>query len=165
MAGGKPVTDDIAAGTLVQLERAAQIRDSLFSNGPNMQVKFQLVPVALDAGVGQITLEIGGQTMTYNHGPTESSSFIWPAANGKTLVRATITPANGGNAQVIEKDGPWALLRLLDAARVIPSGQPDNFRLILSGPGGSATFELNASSVRNPFTLSALRAFRCPSTL
>jgi len=76
-----------------------------------------------------------------------------------------MTPANGHNATEIEKDGPWALLRLLDAAHVIPSGQPDKFRIVFNSPAGAATFELNASSVRNPFTLSALRAFRCPATL
>ena len=152
-------------GTLVQLERAAQIRDSLFASGPAIQVKFQLVPVSLDAGVGQISLDIAGTTMTYNHGPTESTSFVWPAATGKTLVRVTMTPAAGGNAQVTEKDGPWSLLRLLDAAKVIPSGQPDKFRLVFQSPAGSASFDLNASSVRNPFTLGALRAFRCPAAL
>ena len=151
--------------TLVQLERAAQIRDSLFSDGQNLLVKFQLVPVSLDAGVGQISIDIAGKTMTYNHGPTESSAFRWPSATGSTLVRVTMTPASGGNASVIEKDGPWSLLRLLDVVKVIPSGQPDKFRLVFSSPAGNATFDLNASSVRNPFTLGALRAFRCPASL
>jgi type VI secretion system protein ImpL len=154
----------LAPGTLIQFERAAQIRDSLFSSGNQVQVKFQLVPVSLDAGIGQISIDISGQTLTYNHGPTESTSFLWPK-DGKTLVRVTMTPASGGNATIIEKDGPWSLLRLLDTARVIPSGQPDKFRLVFTSPDGSATFQLNASSVRNPFTLSALRAFRCPASL
>ena len=155
----------LASGTLSQFERAALIRDSLFADGQQLTVKFQLVPVSLDAGIGQITLDFAGQTLTYNHGPTESTAFRWPGANGKTLVRVTITPAGGGNAAITEKDGAWALLRLLDTARVIPSGQPDKFRLVFAGPGGNATFDLNASSVRNPFTLGALRSFRCPSSL
>jgi hypothetical protein len=57
------------------------------------------------------------------------------------------------------------LLRMLDSIKVIPSGQPDKFRLVFSAPGGSAIFDLNASSVRNPFTMGALRAFRCPAAL
>jgi type VI secretion system protein ImpL len=153
-------------GALAQLERAAKIRDSLFSDGQNIVVKFELVPLSLDPGVAQFTLVAGdGAPWTYNHGPTEPQSFRWPGATGKTLVRVTMTPANGHNATEIEKDGPWALLRLLDAARIIPSGQPDKFRLVFSSPAGNATFQLNASSVRNPFTLSALRSFRCPATL
>ena len=155
----------LSPGTLVQLERAAQIRDSLFADPTNIAVKFQLVPVSLDPGVGQISIDIAGQQMTYSHGPTESQAFRWPAASGKTLVRVTITPASGGNATVIEKDGPWSLLRLLDVIKVIPSSQPDKFRLVFTGAGGTATFDLNASSVRNPFTLNALRAFRCPPAL
>jgi type VI secretion system protein ImpL len=153
-------------GTLVQFERAAQIRDSLFAGGgPGIMVKFQLVPVALDPSIGQITLDIAAQTMTYSHGPTESMSFQWPGQGGKTLVRETVTPAAGGQQTVLEKDGPWALLRFLDASKILPSGQPDKFRMVLSAPAGTATYELNASSVRNPFTLAALRAFRCPPTL
>jgi type VI secretion system protein ImpL len=156
----------LAPGTLVQFENAARIRDSLFNGAQQIMVKFQLVPASLDAGVGQVTLDFAGQSMTYNHGPTESMAFQWPGANGKTLVRVTMTPAGGGNGQVIEKDGPWALLRLFDPpTRVVPSGQPDKFSLIFSSPSGNASFQLNASSVRNPFTLTALRAFRCPATL
>ena len=151
-------------GTLSQFENAALIRDSLFNGGTQMAVKFSLVPVSMDAGLGQITVDIAGQSLTYNHGPTESTSFQWPGQGGKTLVRVTMTPASG-NATVTEKDGSWALLHLLDTAKVIPSGQPDKFQLIFTSPAGSATFQLNASSVRNPFTLPALRNFRCPATL
>ena len=155
----------LSAGSLAEFERAGQIRDALFNGGQQIQVRFQLVPVALDPGVGQISLDIAGQTLTYNHGPTEPMQFQWPGTGGKTLVRMTATPASGGAATIVEKDGPWALLRLLDSARVLGSGQPDKFRLVFTTPAGQATFELNASSVRNPFTLSALRAFRCPAKL
>jgi type VI secretion system protein ImpL len=156
----------LAPGTLAQFENAAKIRDSLFNGAPQITVKFQLEPANLDAGLGQVTLDIAGQSMTYNHGPTESMSFQWPSG-GKTLVRVTMTPASGGNGQITEKDGPWALLRLLDPpTKVIPvPAQADKFSLVFSAPGGTASFTLNASSVRNPFTLTALRAFRCPATL
>ena len=48
---------------------------------------------------------------------------------------------------------------------VTPSGQPDKFKIAFTGGGGNATFQLNANSVNNPFTMSALRAFRCPPKL
>jgi type VI secretion system protein ImpL len=86
----------------------------------------------------------------------------WPGSNGSTQVRMTLTPADGTPAVVVTNAGPWALLRLLDAAHVQPSGQPDKFQITFAGPAGAAAFELDASSVRNPFTMSALRAFRCP---
>jgi len=155
----------LSPGTLVEFQRAAEIRDALFSGGAQMQVKFTLAPISLDPRVAKISLDIAGQTMTYDNGPIESQAFTWPGPNGRTLVRVTMTPASGGHETVLERDGAWSLLRLLDAARVIPSGQPDSFKLQFSSPSGVATFALNASSVWNPFTLGALRSFRCPAKL
>jgi type VI secretion system protein ImpL len=161
--------DRIPAGlspaSLAEFERAAQIRDSLFGSSKEIQVRFQLVPVTLDPQVAQITIDLAGQTLTWNHGPPEPGRFIWPGPGGKTLIRVTMTPGGGGAATIIEKDGPWSLLRILDAAKITPSGQPDKFRIAFSGGGGGATFELNASSVNNPFTMTALRSFRCPAKL
>jgi type VI secretion system protein ImpL len=156
----------LSPGALAEFQRAAEIRDALFSNGgTQIQVKFQLVPVTLDPAIAQISVDIAGQTLSYAHGPAEPMTMQWPAANGNTQVRLTTTPANGGEAAVVEKDGPWALFRLLDTAQIAPSGQPDRFRVTFTAPSGGAVFELNASSVRNPFTMSGLRAFRCPAKL
>jgi type VI secretion system protein ImpL len=155
----------LSPGTLTQFERAATIRDSLFSGGTAMQVRFQLLPISLDPGLAKVSVDIAGTSLTYDHGPAESTSFQWPGLGGKTLVRVTFTPSTGGSGTVTERDGSWALLRLIDAARVIPSGQPDKIRVIWRAPAGTAEFELTANSVRNPFTMSALRNFRCPSRL
>ncbi|HEX4173531.1 MAG TPA: type VI secretion system membrane subunit TssM [Acetobacteraceae bacterium] len=155
----------LSSGALAEFESAAQIRDALFGTSTKVEVRFQLVPVALDPRIAQISVVIGGQTLVWNHGPTESVAFQWPGTGGKTLVRVTTTPADAGPAQVIENDGPWALLRLLDRARITSSGQPDRFRIVFTGAAGTASFDLNANSVNNPFTLAALRSFRCPPKL
>ena len=156
----------LSPGSLMEFQRAAEIRDGLFSGGGNqILVKFQLVPVSLDAGLSQVSLEIAGQRLSYAHGPIEATAFQWPGANGATLSRLTLTPANGAAATVVERNGPWALLRLMDAGKVASSGQPDKFRVTFGGKDGNAVFDLNASSVRNPFTLTALRSFRCPAKL
>lgn len=161
--------DRIPAGlspaSLAEFERAAQIRDALFGANKEIQVRFQLVPVTLDPQVAQITIDLGGQVLTWNHGPPEQGRFVWPGPGGKTLIRVTMTPSAGGAATIIEKDGPWSLLRILDVAKIAQSGQPDKFRITFTGGGGAATFELNASSVNNPFTMAALRSFRCPAKL
>jgi type VI secretion system protein ImpL len=153
----------LSPASLAEFERAAQIRDGLFANGPVISLRFSLTPVSLDASVGQISLDLAGQSMTYAHEPPQSQPFTWPGQGGKTAVRVTMTPTGGGNATIIERDGPWALLRLIDG-RIAGGAQPDKFRVTFTG-GGSAVFELTASSVRNPFTLSALRSFRCPAKL
>lgn len=153
----------LSQSTLGEFERAAQIREGLFSSGPAIQVRFALRPVTLDTSVGQVSLDIGGQTMTYAHEPPQSQPFTWPGPGGKTGVRVTMTPTSGGSATILESDGPWALLRVVDG-HIAPGTQPDKFRITFNG-GGSAVFELTASSVRNPFTLNALRSFRCPAKL
>lgn len=153
----------LSPASLGEFERAAQIREGLFSSGPAIQVRFTLLPVSLDASVGQVSLDIGGQTMTYSHQPPESQAFTWPGPAGKTGVRVTVTPTGGGPATILEHDGPWALLRAVDG-RIAGGAQPDKFRVTFTG-GGAAVLELRASSVRNPFTLSALRSFRCPAKL
>jgi type VI secretion system protein ImpL len=157
---------NLSGGTLVAFQRAGEIRDALFpAGGAQIGVKFQLVPVSLDPGLASASLEVGGRRVSYAHGPVEAASLQWPAADGNTLVRLTLTPADGKAATIVENDGPWSLLRVLDGATVTPSGQPDRFRVTFSAPAGKAVFELNASSVHNPFTLTALRSFRCPSGL
>ncbi len=118
-----------------------------------------------DPAVGQISIDIGGKRLVDNHGPTEATQFQWPGPDGQTAVRVTMTPANGGNADIKDFTGPWALLRMLDAAKITPSSEPDQFKIQFTGGGGIASFALTASSVRNPFNLAALRSFRCPAKL
>ena len=155
----------LSAGSLASFESAAQIRDALFASGNALQVKFQLDPANLDPAVGQISIDIGGTTLVNNHGPVEPVQFQWPGTGGKTAIRVTMTPASGGNADVRDFTGPWALLRMLDAAKITPTAQPDAFKIQFTGGGGTASFNLIASSVRNPFNLAALRSYRCPPKL
>ena len=88
-------------------------------------------------------------------------------AYGRTAARLTMTPIGGEHALVIEKTGPWALLRLFDApAHLDPTAQPEKFRFTLTDrAGGTARLDLNASSIRNPFSRDLLRGFRCPPAL
>jgi type VI secretion system protein ImpL len=155
----------LSDGALTEFQRAAEIRDALFPTGGQVvSIKFQLVPVSLDPGLAQVSIEVGGARMTYAHGPIEPTAMVWPGSDGKTQVRFTATPASGA-ATVTEENGPWALLRLLDVAHVTPSDQPDKFRITFATPSGNAVFELDAASVHNPFSMVALRAFRCPAQL
>ncbi|MBS0315773.1 MAG: type VI secretion system membrane subunit TssM [Proteobacteria bacterium] len=164
-AGGN-VKLGLSQESLVQFQRASEIRDALFpTGGQQISVKFQLTPTQLDPGLAQVSVEVAGQRLSYAHGPSEPTAMQWPASNGGTQVRMTMTPTSGGPATVVSNAGPWALLRLMDAARVQSSGQPDKFHITFTSPAGSAGFELDASSVRNPFTMTAIRAFRCPPKL
>jgi type VI secretion system protein ImpL len=163
-AEGAPL--GLSSDSLGEFDRANQIREALFGSGNQVRVRFELLPVALDPQVAQISFEAGGQILTYRHDVPEPLSFQWPGVGGKTLVRVTMTPTEAGQALVNEQNGPWALFRLLDSARVTPSSQPEKMRVVFMGASGTATFDLSAGSAfRNPFTLTALRSFRCPAQL
>ena len=76
----------------------------------------------------------------------------WPGHGGNTLMRLTMTPANGGRRRSSRMTGRGRCCALLDAAQgdaERPAGQVPRD---VQQPGGTSEFELNASSVRNPFT-------------
>lgn len=149
---------------LGQMQRAAEMRDGLFAGAPAMSVKFEMVPVSLDAGIAQVSVDIDGQVLTYNHGPMQPLKMAWPVANGRGQVRVTLTAAAGGQGAVIERSGPWALFRLFDAAKITASGQADRFTVTFASGTQNAAFQVTSSSVINPFTMPALHQFRCPAS-
>ncbi|GGC29150.1 type VI secretion protein IcmF [Siccirubricoccus deserti] len=153
-----------SADSLVQFQRAADIRDGLFAGGPAMVVRFELLPVSLDPAIAQVSLDMDGQQLSYAHGPQQPVRMQWPGPGGRNQVRLTMTPTAGAPT-IVERTGPWALYRLLDTARVASDGQPDRFTVTFNAGGRSAVFRLTASSVMNPFTMTAMRQFRCPAGL
>jgi type VI secretion system protein ImpL len=156
---------DVSAESLPEFELARDIRDAFFPDGGSkISVGFSLQPEQIDAGLAKISIEIGAQRKEFIHGPPERVDLQWPAPDGSTLVRVTMTPVSGNETR-IEEDGAWALLRLLDVAHVTRSGQSDKLRIAFTGPAGGAEFVLTANSVHNPFTLPALGKFRCPAKL
>lgn len=154
----------LAPNTLVQLQLASEIRNALFpTSGATVALKFEVAPVQLDNGIGQVTLDTDGQELTYTHGPAQPMRMQWPGPAGRNTVRLTFSPISGASATVT-KDGPWALFRLLDTGKA-SSSQTDRVTYTFTGPGGSASFLFTAGSVVNAFTLPALHQFRCPATL
>jgi type VI secretion system protein ImpL len=89
----------------------------------------------------------------------------WPKAGGGGQTRIQISPPAPSGRSAISEDGPWALFKMLDKADIQPTGQPDRFLVTFQIEGRTATFELRASSVYNPFRLQALERFECSERL
>jgi len=144
-----------------QFELVERIRQQFFRTGSaDPEVKFTLTPESLDADVGRLVVEIGGQRFEYSHGPQTPWPVKWPSEAGQQ-VAVTFETGSGPGASVVY-DGPWAFFRLLDAAAV--SGQSDTrFLLNISAGGHNARLRLDAASIRNPFAQPALARFRCGS--
>lgn len=155
-----------SSATLLEFQRAQAIRDVFFRSGgrgASMQLEFK--PLEMDASITQLILDVDGQLVKYSHGPQVPMTVKWPGPRGSTQVRLQLSPpsAAGTSGQVFE--GPWALFRMLDRARVESTGQPEKFVVSFSLDGRKAQFEVTTNSVSNPFRLPELAQFRCPERL
>ncbi len=154
----------LSPNTLQQFQLASDIRMALFpSSAATVALKFEITPVTLDNGVGQVSLDVDGQELTYAHGPVLPMRMQWPGTGGRNQVRLTFSPVSGASSSVT-KEGPWAIFRLLDGGKA-SSTQSDRVTYSFSGAGGTASFLIAAGSVVNAFTLPALHQFRCPASL
>lgn len=156
--GGNPAS-------LLQFERAAAIRNVYFvaGRGPALRVEFR--PVEMDPAILQLSLDVDGQTLQYAHGPIVPRSMTWPGTRGSNQVRLQISPPAPGGGSGLLFEGPWALHRMFDRARIVPTGQPERFRATFDIDGRRITLEVTAGSVANPFRMPELQQFQCPRSL
>ncbi|MGF1446263.1 MAG: type VI secretion system membrane subunit TssM [Pikeienuella sp.] len=154
----------ISANVLAQFQNAADIRDSFFLGAGLPKVTFDLKPFALDSQATSVTLEVHGQELSYAHEVPQVTPMTWPGeAGGRT--RIAMTPQLQGAENSLGREGPWAWFRLLDAAQVRRGNAADRSRVVFTLGGRIAVFELRAGSALNPFSLPAMRSFRCVTSL
>lgn len=165
----------LSAQTLAEFQLASQIRDAFFQTGgniPYVQIAVQPGPVAS----GLARLEIGGMVINNPSTPSQASILPslrphpqplttapvlvqWPGAS----LHAEVSAAADENSapSVLERSGPWALFRLLEAGGLSVHGETASARFAVGGNILEYTFSSGAT--RNPLNLAALRSFRCPS--
>lgn len=151
---------------LRQLQRAQGIRDVFFRGGgtrPGLRLDFK--PIQMDASITQFILDVDGQIVRYAHGPQVATPVQWPGPRGSGQVRVQISPPSASGASGLAFEGPWALFRMLDRTQVDSTPQPEKFNVTFTVEGRRATFEVTTSSVQNPFRLSDLEQFQCPSQI
>jgi type VI secretion system protein ImpL len=158
------VAAPVSQADILQFQRAAVIRDLFFQPGSTtIAVRFDITPVDLDAASSQVSLELDGTSVSYAHGPARSTQITWPGPNRISNVRLVFDPPPPGGTGVLAENGPWAMFRLFGRGTLSPAGSPERFTLTFVAGNRSATFELRAASVLNPFAPGVLRDFRCPS--
>src|SRR6185437_4084427 len=114
-----------------QFQRAAVIRDLFFGAGGNTPaVRFDITPISLDNGAKQVTLDLGGTTVSYAHGPQRATQITWPGQGGMTNVRLSFDPpAAAGGGRVFQASGPWALFRLFEQGNLQQAGSAERYTL------------------------------------
>lgn len=154
----------VSPADLAQFQRAAVIRDLFFApNSTTIAVRFDITPIDLDAGASQVSLDFDGTSITYAHGPSRSTQITWPGPNHIQNVRLVFDPPPPGGTGVLSETGPWAMFRLFARGTLRQAGSPERYTLTFSVGNRTATFELRAASVLNPFAPGVLQDFRCPS--
>jgi len=158
--GGPP---PVSPADIAQFQRAAAIRDAFFPaplpGQPSAALKFDLVPLSLDAGAKGASLDIDGVKTPIAAGaaPGRAVALQWPSRSGISLSFDGEAPGSA-----IGADGAWAALRFVARGKLTPTAVPDRMRLTLQQGARTAEFELRASSIVHPFNLRELAEFRCP---
>jgi len=158
------IAPPVSAADVAQFQHAAVIRDLFFAGGGTAPtVRFDITPAALDNNTLRVTLDLGGTSIVSEHGPPRATQITWPGQNNMTSVRLIFDPAPPGTTGVIAESGPWAMFRLFGQARVHPGDSPELYTLTFDVGGRSASYEIRAASLLNPFAPAVLQGFRCPS--
>lgn len=147
---------------LAEFQKAAEIRAAFFpANARGPAVRFEMRLADIDPGLAQVTLDVDGQVLQFAAGQRSAQAVQWPGPKGANQVSVS----SGGPQADLVLEGPWAALRLFDAAQVESTGQPERFRATFRLSGRKVSFDVTSSSVRNPFRLAELQTFRCPNRL
>jgi type VI secretion system protein ImpL len=93
----------------------------------------------------------------------KSAPFAWPGTDGSRLVSFGFDTKDGKKLHK-EVEGQWAWFRVLDMARIQKIDQT-KYLLTFDIDGIQARYELSASSVDNPFSLSVFDTVRFPASL
>ncbi|AXA90531.1 type VI secretion system membrane subunit TssM [Massilia sp. YMA4] len=154
----------ISQAALDEFQRAARIRDAWFGAGGRLaSLRFTLRPLSLDPALSKLTLDIDGQPLVVAPGALAAGTFQLPSGKGSGQVQLEAVPVSSHST--LRREGPWAWLRMLDAASVEQTGQSERYKVTFDVNGRRAVFEMTASSVVNPFRRGVLEQFRCVDSL
>ncbi len=179
-----PVARQLSPGMLQGFQRAAEIRQAFFPAGAP-SFSFAVKQLTMADGVDTSKLEINSGVLSVDRPkppPAPSISifgssppppppppqqpqvviFQWPGPVGMSGATVSVQPDIPGRSSNLQKTGVWALFRLLDGASVSKAGDALTVRFNVGGR--DLQYQINVTSLPNPFTLTALRDFRCPAS-
>jgi len=161
-AGTAPL--GISQEVLNEFQRGARLRDMFFAGGGRQpSLHFELKAASADPALSKVTLDIDGQPVLYtSDAAARATAVLLPSGKGGGTVRFDANPALQTG---LLTDGPWAWFHMIDRGVLEPGGQGERYRLTFVLDGHKIVYELNASSVINPFRRDALEQFSCPASL
>jgi len=174
--GGRSMA--ISNKVLTQLKKAKLIKDIFFRiNKEIPSISFELKPDSMSKNNARFTLELGGERISYNHGPKFWKTLTWSGESDDHRVRLVFEDLRGSFHSKIY-DGPWAWFRLQDNSNLKNTTRSKVYRVtysvdrtINSSSGRSLKsphnidYLIKAKSVNNPFSKNLLGGFRCPASI
>ncbi|GJD50506.1 hypothetical protein OPKNFCMD_3249 [Methylobacterium crusticola] len=159
-AGARP---DVTPQALRLFEQANRIRTVFFPGGATAPlVSFAVTPLDLDPGAMRVTLDIDGQSLTYQYGPQQSVAMQWPGTSAG--VRVGFGANEPGEPSFVTVNGSWALFRFL-GTRSLRRTAGNTFSFAFHLGARTASFSLQPTTVDNPFNQNATAGFRCLPSL
>lgn len=155
-----------ASDTLLAFQRAQAIRSAFFQEGGRtFGVRLELRLLEMDAGIGQLLIDVDGQTLRFARDTRAVQVLQWPgpAGTGRIGLQAVAPGAMPGTRYAFE--GPWSLLRLFERVRVEPGAHAGQAILLFDIETRRARFEVRSASGALPFMLPELEQFQCPRRL
>ena len=109
---------ELSVDTLRQFQRAAEIRSAFFPDGgpvPNVQLTIAPHTISRDADMALLEInQVVVQTSLAGNAPV---SFTWPGNGGSGTANISLYPEMPGRETRLGREGPWALMRLIDAGK------------------------------------------------
>ncbi|HVM99748.1 MAG TPA: type VI secretion system membrane subunit TssM [Caulobacteraceae bacterium] len=152
-----PVAASLDPVSAEQFHRASEIRDLLTSGEP-----MQIEPAGLGASVASADFSAGGVVYKFDPTTTGARQLIW-SVNGLPEAHVTLY-GKTGPLQQVSFTGPFALFRLMDAAKKQNTG-PTSFQATFGQGAATASFRITLPTDQNPFSRGGPWSFRCPSAL
>ena len=155
---GDPVAATLDPSSAAAFQKTAQLRDLLSSGLP--------VKVSLDGlggGVTSAEVSSGGATYRFEANTVGDKPLMWSISGG--LPEAHVALYSGTiEVKRFDASGPWALFRLMDAARKENDG-PTAIKATFGQGAQFVTLKIALPSDTNPFSRGGLWSFRCPGKL
>lgn len=146
--------------TVVFFQHAFKLRKSLFKSGIVMEIP--IVVTALGQS-GRTEISIGGQRANVST-DAAPAQFTWPGDQPERGMSVAMTNATGRD--IIEVEGDWGFLRLLDGYRLRRRDEGKRFRVDLKGETSRLFADIEFDSPFNPISLRKLfQDMKCPITL
>lgn len=141
------------------------IRDVFFREpgSKRMALKLDIKAAHVDPTITELIIDIDNQAQRYAHGPVQAMTVNWPGPRGGVVAELTATPRISAATSSLVGRGPWALMRLIEQAKLDKSGTEGRVLARFHFDGRQAALDINTgSSLPSPFTTDLLTSFQCP---